>query len=81
VLRFNSVRFFELVLLFVLMNSALPVLFPVIPLLIIILYVVDRHDRAEIAHSRRYNAAGNLTRAQPYSMTMQAMLTPVEEGR
>ena len=37
--RFNRQRILELVFLFALLNSALPVAFPLIPLLIVVLYV------------------------------------------
>jgi hypothetical protein len=42
VLRVNKRRLLELVLLFALMNGALPVLFPFIPFLVALLYVADR---------------------------------------
>jgi len=46
VLRVNKLRFLELVLLFALMNAALPVLFPFIPLVVTLLYVSDREHPA-----------------------------------
>jgi hypothetical protein len=48
VLRFNRLRIVELLLLFALMNSALPVPFPLVPLLIVVLYVVDRQARLRV---------------------------------
>jgi hypothetical protein len=49
--RFNRQRILELAFLFALMNSALPVAFPLIPLLIVVLYVQTGPDSGRSAGS------------------------------